>query len=80
VALPRRMMTEKEVSAVKAALPARLKSLMDEVEFVKENCWNCEQYDGFEGHPGKCLLHDAAIPNSERNKSQDCFVQRIIPF
>lgn len=76
----RRLLTEREVSAVKAALPARLKPLMDEVEFVKENCWDCENYDGHEGHPGKCLLHDADIPNDERGKDQPCFVQRITPF
>lgn len=76
----RRPLTEKEHGAVKAALPPRLKSLMDEIEYVKTNCWNCTEYDGFEGTPGKCLLHGVDIPNDQRGKDQDCFIIRVTPF
>ncbi len=76
----RRLFTESEYRAVYAALPSRLKSIMDSIEYVRENCWNCTHYDGFEGMPGKCLLHDCDIPNDERGKKQECFEQRIMPF
>lgn len=76
----RRPLTRIEHGAVKAALPIKLKSLMDEIEFVIGNCWNCDHYEGFEGTPGKCRLHGVAIPNDERSKEQDCHVTRVVPF
>ncbi len=80
MAVIKRAMTESEHRAVTAALPARLKPLMDEIEYVKEHCWSCQEYYGFEGSPGKCLLHDADIPNDERDKTQKCWVQLVTPF
>lgn len=76
----RRPLTEAEHRAVQAALPLKLRPLMDEIEYVKTNCWNCLHYDGYEGQPGTCLLHGVAIPNDQRGKDQDCWECRTVPF
>ena len=72
------MLTHSEWVALKKALPRF--TWLSEIDRVRENCWNCEHYKGFEGTPGTCLLHDMPIPNDERGKDQPCFVQMIIPF
>jgi hypothetical protein len=77
----RRPLTETEWAAVKAALPANQSfAFIHEIERIKECCWNCEQYNGFEGSPGRCLLHNSPIPNDHRGKAQECFQIRVIPF
>lgn len=75
-----RMMTESERAAITAALPARLKPIMDEIEYCKEWCWSCEHYEGWQGGPGTCKLHGCEIPSDERNKKHDCWTQMIVPF
>jgi hypothetical protein len=47
---------------------------------VKECCWNCDHYDGYQGKPGKCRQFDMDIPNDQRDKVQECFDQRVVPF
>lgn len=75
---PKRMLTETERAAIKAALSNhhQLSEVMDEIIAVKESCYSCEHY-----HDNFCQLHEQTVPQYERNKHHECFnIRREDPF
>ena len=73
----KRMLTETERAAIKAALPNHpIAQVIDEIIAVKESCYTCEHY--YDQH---CQQFNQPVPQHERNKHHECFdIRREDPF
>lgn len=70
----RRMMTETERAAIKAALGSHpLAAVMDELIAVTESCYTCE-HQSRDGE--RCTQFDEAIPQHAKGQHHECYQVR----